>query len=133
MPSGRCHCGAIAYSFQGGVRHSSVCHCEDCRRCAGAAGVAWIGVAADDFAIERGKPKRYQSSADAERLFCGDCGTGIAYINENMLPGMVDIQTATLDDAAAFPPDKHVQMAEALPWEATLHTLPRFDRFPEAD
>lgn len=133
MPSGRCHCGAVVYSFQGGVRHSSVCHCEDCRRCAGATGVAWMAVAADDFAIDRGTPKRYQSSADAERLFCGDCGTGLAYINENMLPGLVDIQTATLDDPAEFPPRLHVQMADALPWEAELEGLPRFDRFPSGD
>ena len=130
MPSGRCHCGAIAYSFQGGVRHSSVCHCEDCRRCAGAAGVAWMAVAADDFAIDRGTPKLYRSSADVERYFCGDCGTGLYYVNENVLPGLVDIQTATLEDPAEFPPQVHVQMADALPWEANLHELPTFDRFP---
>ena len=133
MPSGRCHCGAIGYSFQGGVRHSSVCHCEDCRRCAGSAGVAWMAVAADDFAIERGTPKLYRSSADAERYFCGDCGTGLYYINENVLPGLVDIQTATLDKPDEFPPACHVQMADALAWEATLNDLPRFDRFPGQD
>lgn len=133
MPSGRCHCGAIIYSFQGGVRHSSVCHCEDCRRCAGAAGVAWMAVAADDFAIEQGTPKLYRSSADAERYFCGDCGTGLYYINHNVLPGLVDIQTVTLDDPGAFPPQLHVQMADALPWEATLPDLPRFERFPGGD
>lgn len=130
MPSGRCHCGAVAYSFQGGVRHASVCHCEDCRRCAGAAGVAWMAVAADDFAIDRGAPKLYRSSADAERYFCGDCGTGLYYINENVLPGLVDIQIATLDDPAAVAPQIHVQMADALPWEAQLAGLPAFDRFP---
>lgn len=132
MPSGRCHCGAIVYSFQGGVRHSSVCHCEDCRRCAGATGVAWISVAADDFAIEQGTPVEYRSSADARRCFCGSCGTGLWYVNENVSPGCVDIQTATLDDAEEFPPEKHVQMAEALAWEGTLHDLPRFDRFPQS-
>ncbi|MFN4114328.1 MAG: GFA family protein [Sphingomonadaceae bacterium] len=133
MPSGHCHCGAIRYSFQGGVRHSSVCHCEDCRRCAGAIGVAWIAVAADDFAIEQGKPKRYRSSADAERYFCGDCGTGLYYINENVLPGLVDIQTVTLDEPELFPPQVHIQLADALSWEADLAALPGFARFPGAD
>ena len=133
MPSGRCHCGDIVYSFQGGVRHSSVCHCTDCRRSAGAAGVAWIGVAADDFAIEQGQPALYQSSADVERYFCPRCGTGLYYINENMLPGMVDIQTATLDDAGDFPPSMHVQMADALAWETRLADLPQFARFPSSD
>lgn len=132
MPSGRCHCGAVVYRFQGGVRHSSVCHCEDCRRCAGAAGVAWIGVAADDFAIEQGEPALYRSSPDVERYFCARCGTGLWYISENVSPGAVDIQTATLDDPEQFPPDKHVQMADALKWEATLHGLPQFQRFPSS-
>lgn len=130
MPTGNCHCGAIVYSFQGGVRHSSVCHCEDCRRCAGATGVAWMAVAADDFAIEQGEPKVYQSSPDAERHFCGDCGTGLYYVNENILPGLVDIQIATLDDPEAYPPQIHVQMADALAWEEGLPELPKFDRYP---
>lgn len=133
MPTGRCHCGAIVYSFQGGVRHSSVCHCEDCRRCAGAPGVPWIGVPADDFAIERGKPVEYRSSADTKRYFCGKCGTGLWYVNENVSPGMVDIQCATLDDPDEFPPDKHVQMADCLSWEESLAGLKRFDRFPSSD
>lgn len=130
MPTGRCHCGDVVYRFQGNVRHSSVCHCEDCRRCAGSAGVAWMAVAADDFAIEQGVPKLYRSSPDAERYFCGICGTGLYYINENVLPGLVDIQVATLEDPAAFPPQIHVQMADALKWEDGLPDLPKFDRYP---
>ena len=133
MPTGRCHCGAVVYRFQGGVRHSSVCHCTDCRRCAGATGVAWIGVPADDFAIERGEPSLYRSSLDVERWFCANCGTGLWYVNENLMPGTVDIQTATLDDAEEFPPDKHVQMADALGWETKLAELPRYERFPNQD
>ncbi len=132
MPTGRCHCGAIVYSFRGGVRHSSVCHCTDCRRCAGSPGVPWIGVAADDFAIEQGHPEMYRSSADAQRFFCGKCGTGLWYTNENALPGMLDIQTATLDDAENYPPTIHVQMADALKWEELLADLPQCDRFPSS-
>lgn len=130
MPTGRCHCGAVVYEFQGGAVHSSVCHCSDCRRCAGAPSVAWMAVRTDDFAIREGQPKLYRSSPDAERWFCGDCGTGLYYVNENVLPGLVDIQLATLDDPEAYPPQLHVQMADALAWEAGLGDLPRFDRYP---
>ena len=130
MPTGRCHCGEVVYSFQGGARHSSVCHCEDCRRCAGSPGVPWMAVAADDFAIEHGEPAMYRSSADAQRYFCGKCGTGLYYVNENMLPGLVDIQTVTLDDPEPFAPQIHVQVADMLSWEDKLAELPRFERFP---
>ena len=47
-----------------------------------------------------------------------------------MLPGLVDILTATLDDPESYPPQLHVQMADALPWEAALDELPRFERYP---
>jgi len=130
MPNGRCHCGAIVYRFEGDVRHSSVCHCDDCRRCAGATGVAWIGVDAARFGLVSGEPVEYRSSADARRYFCGTCGTGLYYVNEAALPGAVDIQTATLDDPAQFPPVLHVQMDDAVAWEAGLADLPAFPRFP---
>lgn len=130
MPTGRCHCGNVVYAFQGGVRHCSVCHCTDCRRCAGAPSVVWMAVASDDFAIEQGQPKIYRSSPDAERWFCGDCGTGLYYVNENILPGLVDIQVATLDDPEGFPPELHVQMADAIGWEESLADLPKFERYP---
>lgn len=130
MPAGRCHCGAVVYRFQGGVRSSSICHCSDCRRCAGSAGIAWISVAADDFAIEQGEPSLYRSSSDTERYFCGQCGTGLHYINEDMLPGLVYMQTATLDEPDAYPPTFHVQMGDALKWERGQEKLPMFDRYP---
>ena len=107
-----------------------LCHCRDCRGCAGAHAVAWTAIPSDGFAIKQGAPVLYRSSPDAERWFCGACGTGLYYINEKVLPGLVDIQTATLDDPEAFAPQIHVQMADALGWEAGLDDLPKFDRYP---
>jgi len=46
------------------------------------------------------------------------------------MPGIVDVLTVTLDNRKVFPPALHVQMADALPWEATLEGLPEFERFP---
>jgi len=43
---------------------------------------------------------------------------------------VVDVLTATLDEPKAFPPKLHVQMADALAWEAALDELPKFRRFP---
>ena len=33
---GRCHCGAITLSVTGPLRQILACHCDDCRRLAGA-------------------------------------------------------------------------------------------------
>ena len=54
------------------------------------------------------------------------------YVNEQYLPGLIDVQSATLDDPNSFPPGAHIQTAEAVGWEAELSALPRFERFPPA-
>ncbi|RVQ67837.1 GFA family protein [Croceicoccus ponticola] len=133
MHNGGCHCGTIRYCVSGDLMHHALCHCEDCRRCAGATPVAWIAFKAEDLAVTHGTPKIYRSSPGVERHFCPECGTGLFYYNEPMLPGLVDIQSVTMDDAAALSPTAHIMMAEALPWEASLDTLPKFERFPGQD
>jgi hypothetical protein len=65
------------------------------------------------------------------RSFCADCGTGLFYRNAEILPGVVDVQVATLDDPEALPPTVHIQTAEQIGWMRTAHELPRIDRFPE--
>ena len=47
-----------------------------------------------------------------------------------MLPGIVDIQSVTLDNPEDFAPQAHIQMADALSWEDGLAELPKFERFP---
>ena len=130
MANGGCHCGAIRYSVAGEPRHSSVCHCESCRRTTGGLATAWLGYPTDALNVEQGAPRSYSSSGGVERQFCGQCGTSLFYFNEPAMPGVVDVLTVTLDDPKAFPPGLHVQMADALPWEASLEGLPKFDRFP---
>lgn len=130
MPSGGCHCGGVRYTVEGEMKHHAVCHCDDCRRASGAVMVPWIAFDKAALRIEAGAPKAYRSSEHGERHFCPDCGTGLFYYNEAFLPGIVDIQSVTLDDAAGHAPQAHIQVADSLPWEAALDTLPRFERFP---
>lgn len=80
--------------------------------------------------VIKGAPKIYASSAHGRRHFCGDCGTGLFYVNDQMLPGIVDIQSATYDDPDAVPARAHIQVAERIGWMETAHELPAFERFP---
>ena len=129
MATGKCQCGAIRYEVSGEPAHSAICHCADCRASSGAPMVGWALFQQDAVSIE-GTPVAYQSSQNATRHFCGTCGTGLFYTNPAIFPGDIDIQTATLDDQSVFPPQAHIQMAEAPPWMATVNELPKFDRFP---
>lgn len=129
MLQGGCHCGAIRYEMPAEVVHHSLCHCRDCRGCAGAPVVGWAAVRKEALKVE-GEPQAYQSSEHATRLFCGRCGTGLFYVNEQVLPGLIDVQTATLDDPDALPVQLHVQVAERIGWMKDAHTLPEFERYP---
>jgi len=132
MPhTGRCHCGAIRYELAGKPRDVSLCHCTDCRRSAGAPVVAWAGFAETDLTVTRGTPKTINSSGAAMRSFCADCGTGLFYRKAEILPNVVEVQVATLDDPDAMPPTMHIQTAEQIGWMKTAHELPRIDRFVE--
>lgn len=127
--TGGCHCGAVRYSAEGEPAHHALCHCGDCRRSAGAPMVGWIAYKTEQVTII-GEPVVYASSEHGRRQFCGTCGTGLFYANEAFLPGILDIQSATLDDPDAAPPQAHIQFAERLAWMAEVEELPKFERYP---
>lgn len=130
MMTGGCHCGAIRYEVSGEPLTHALCHCADCRRHAGAPVVGWTMYPEAAVRVTRGAPKIYSSSAQGRRHFCPDCGTGLFYFNAGMLPGLIDVQSATYDDPAAVPAQVHIQTAERVPWMARAHELPEFERYP---
>ena len=130
--TGGCRCGTIRYSLSAAPRSVSLCHCRDCQRSAGAPMVAWAMFAEGAFTLLQGEPKTVNSSGTAMRSFCPECGTGLFYRNAVILPGLVDVQTATLDDPAALPPGGEIQTAERLAWMQPHAGLPQFPRFPTA-
>jgi hypothetical protein len=128
--TGGCHCDAIRYRAEGEPTTHTLCHCTDCRRHAGAPIVGWTMYPAAAVTVTKGSPKVYHSSKDGRRHFCGDCGTGLFYVNEVVLPGIIDIQSATYDNPEAVPACVHIQVAERIPWMEHAHTLPAFERYP---
>ncbi len=128
--AGGCHCGAIRYQAEGEALTHALCHCVDCRRHAGAPMVGWTMYPETAVKVTKGTLKVYKSSEHGRRQFCAECGTGLFYVNAQMLPGIVDIQSATYDDPAAVPPQAHIQVADRIAWMARAHELPMFDRYP---
>jgi len=128
--SGGCHCGAVRYAVDGEALTHALCHCSDCRRHSGAPMVAWAMFRTDAVKTTKGALKTYASSANGRRHFCADCGTGLFYTNDTILPGITDVQSATFDDPNALPARAHIQTAERIGWMATAHDLPMFERYP---
>jgi hypothetical protein len=92
--------------------------------------VSWTAVSSADFRVTQGEAVTFNSSGASMRNFCGKCGTGLWFTNEEMLPGIVDVQTATLDDPEAFAPMAHIQTAERIGWMKDACGLPEFERYP---
>lgn len=131
--SGHCHCGAVTFEVSGPPDHHALCHCADCRMCAGAPMVGWYAVREEAFRLTGGEPVEYASSAHGRRFFCGRCGSGLFYRNAEVLPGIVDVQSALLDRIDELVPEAHIQLADAVAWEGRMADLPRFARFPGMD
>jgi len=131
MAEGGCHCGSIRYEVDLTEARHGLCHCTDCRRAVGAPAVAWAMITHSQIKIT-GQTSVYASSPDAQRHFCPQCGTSLFYVSEANLPGMIDVQSATLDDPEALPLQAQIQTAERLSWMAHLDRLPSFERFPPA-
>ncbi len=131
--TGGCHCGAIRYQIEGDALTHALCHCTDCRRHAGAPMVAWTMYPTNAVQVTKGQLKTYASSEKGRRQFCGDCGTGLFYVNAEMLPGIIDVQSATNDNPDAVPARAHIQVAERIGWMKHAHELPMFERFPPQD
>ena len=128
--TGGCHCGAIRYQIEGDAIAHALCHCSDCRRSAGAPMVAWTMYPVAALKVTKGTPKIRKSSEHGRRHFCPDCGTGLFYYNDQVLPGIVDVQSATYDNPDAIPAQVHIQVAERIGWMEKAHELPTFDRYP---
>jgi hypothetical protein len=125
--TGGCHCGAIRYEVSGDPFTHAICHCTDCRRHSGAPMVSWTMYPVGSLRVTRGTPKVYVSSEHARRHFCADCGTGLFYYNDSMLP-----DTGRRAERNLRRPGRR---ARACPHPGgRAHSLdgelPMFDRFP---
>jgi hypothetical protein len=120
----------VRYRVDGDAAHNALCHCADCRASSGAPVVSWLAVQEGQLTVLSGDLSTYTGKTGSQRQFCPTCGTGLFFRNAQTLPGIVDIQSATLDNAAAFAPGAQIQCAERLEWMTGLDALPAFARYP---
>lgn len=84
--SGRCLCGAVAFTLDAGdLKEPGACHCSQCRRWAGH---FWATVNAplDALHFTKGEDalKWHRASPDARRGFCGTCGSSLFWHADRM-------------------------------------------------
>jgi hypothetical protein len=104
---GRCLCGAVQYEAQGAALAHLICHCRDCQRASGSAGLPVVVVNARDFSF-KGEIRAYTkiggSGMPTTRNFCPQCGS-LLFGTPQHAPDIVTIYAGTLDDPARFNPE----------------------------
>lgn len=120
---GGCQCGRIRYRITGPIFNRQICHCRMCQKAFGSYFAPLAGVASADIAWLGERPSIYASSAAAERGFCARCGTPLMfqYISE---PHEISIALGSLDDPAAFAPERQYGIESRMPWFHELAGLP---------
>ena len=123
--TGRCLCGAIRYQCGRPLYPPTLCHCESCRRAAGAHAVGWLTVRSDDLRYLAAAPREFESSPGVQRAFCSRCGTPLTYRSARR-PGEIDVTICSLEQSEAAAPVDHIWMQDAPSWDRPADGLPQY-------
>ncbi len=129
--TGGCMCGQVRFETSGesfGVAH---CHCHSCRKHNGGPVVTLAGFKADQVTFSGEDRKRYESSPDVHRAFCGNCGTPLTWEGDagEDLGYVIEFHISTLDDPEALVPTCHGFYPERISWFDVDDDLPRHQGF----
>ena len=130
--SGRCLCGQVRFELAGEPAFACHCHCESCRRAAGAAFVTWVTFELDGLALTSGSIAEYRSSPGVRRGHCAACGTTITYAQDKR-PEEIDIAVSTLDTTTGIEPEAHIWVEDKVPWLVISDDLPQYRTTVSAD
>ena len=112
---------------EGEPEQVNYCHCRMCQRSAGAPVVAWATFKAKDVQFLKGGPKWLESSEQASRGFCANCGTQLLWRSKRHADE-VDLTAASLDDPNTVGPAIHIWTESQLQWLHIEDDLPRYRR-----
>jgi hypothetical protein len=124
--AGGCLCGTVRYEGSGEPYNITHCHCEDCRKSAGAPFVTWASFRRDNFRFTQGEPREIEW-AGRVRSFCPNCGTALTLMS-GVDSNEIDITVATFDRPEIVPPADHTWTEDRLPWIKLADNLPQHVR-----
>ncbi|HET8940058.1 MAG TPA: GFA family protein [Polyangiales bacterium] len=129
MIHGSCLCRGVSWQAEKPFELMSHCHCSMCRKSHGAPFGTYVAADARSFAWCTGEELivRFRSSEQAERCFCGRCGS--------CLPELVDgkawMAAGCLDEDPETRPYAHIFTASKAPWYVIPDDgLPRYEAYP---
>lgn len=128
--TGGCQCGAVRYALTETPREPHICHCRMCQKAFGSFFAPLTGVLQENFELTRGALATYMSSDQAERGFCGRCGTPLTF--RYLHSQYIAVSIGSLDKPETVKPANQYGIEARIAWFADLHALPG-DKTTEED
>ncbi|GAA0593447.1 GFA family protein [Caenispirillum bisanense] len=125
--AGGCLCGAVRFEVTGRPLYSDWCHCRECQRSSGSAGIPWGCWPAESFRLTEGRPQCFPSSWRGHRFFCPHCGATL-HMTDPTDPSNVGVPLTALDDPTAVAPGCHEWVSERPAWVRLDDGLPQYDK-----
>jgi hypothetical protein len=123
---GGCLCDAVRYEGVGEPYNITHCHCEDCRKSAGAPFVTWASFRRGNFRFTKGEPREIAWTGRI-RSFCTECGSALTFMSRPDTDE-VDVTVATFDQPEIVTPADHTWTEDRLPWIKLADELPQHVR-----
>ena len=130
MIQGHCECKRVSYKVDCEISDFSHCHCSHCRRLHGAAYATFAGVKADKFRYLSGEEdrKKYASSDDHERVFCGNCASNIL-VSVDGYPDDIYPSMGAVDGNPRHPEAYLLFVDSKAPWHEITDNCVQYDEF----
>jgi hypothetical protein len=114
----------VRYEVRGALRPVIMCHCTQCRRTTGHF-MAATAACLHDFRLKAESQLRwYQSSPQAQRGFCGRCGSTLFWKDAGR--AYVSIAAGTLDDSSGLSVAGHIFVGDKGAYYDIDDGAPRF-------
>ena len=124
--TGHCACNAVRFRAKGELRGVVYCHCSQCRRQTGHY-LASTNVPDKNLEIEGAdNVSWYQSSGDAKRGFCRNCGSGLFWKHGKL--DYTSILAGAFDAPSGLEGKSHIFVADKGDYYTIDDGLPKYAR-----
>ena len=131
MLTGKCFCGAVAYTVPDEFLYAANCHCSNCRRTTGSAFKPFAGIEREKLVLAKGQGDLLVfGEEDGNDTHCKVCGSLVYSVVRD--GAYVHVAMGTLVDAPTIRPTKHIFVGSKAPWFTITDGLPQFDEHATA-
>ncbi len=125
--TGQCLCGAVKYEVRGPLDGAIGCHCQQCRRTSGHY-TAGALVRRDGVTVTEDRGLAwYQSSPEARRGFCAECGSSVLW--DYVAGDAMGIFLGSLDTPTGLAMTRHVFVADKGDYYEITDGTPQHDTY----